>query len=77
MSIEHILGYIGCLRSDAINNRTAFANATLSESKSNTICVVGERPNHRCRDDLVSALHIFMLSSIISHAVNSAVNSVN
>ena len=53
MSIEHILGYIGWFCSDAMNNRTAFAKAEISEGRSSTSCAVVERPDRHCGDDLV------------------------
>ena len=46
MSIEHILGYIGWLWSDATNNRTAFAKAPKEWKQSVLIYVVVELPDH-------------------------------
>ena len=51
ISLEHILGYIGWLWSGAMNNHTSFAKAQMSESRSSTICVLVERPNHHCGNE--------------------------
>ena len=50
MSIERILGYIGWLWGDAMKNRTAFTKLP-NESRSSTIFVVVEQPDHHCGDD--------------------------
>ena len=53
MSIEHI--YLS--RLVVINEQyTAFAKAQMSGHRSDTICVVVERHDHHCGDDLVSKM---------------------
>ena len=48
MSIEHILEYIGWLRSYGINNCTTFAKAQMSEHRASTICMVVLLPDRHC-----------------------------
>ena len=55
MSIEHILGYTGWWRSDAMNSHLS-QKPNMTEYRHSTICVVIEWPDHHCGDDLVYVL---------------------
>ena len=63
---EHIWELIGWLCSDAMNNRTGFAQAPMSERRSSTVCAVVERPDHHYGDDLAILGEIFTVVNSIS-----------
>ena len=52
MSIKHVFGYIGWLRSDAMKNCLVSPRSQMSERISSPIYVVLERPDHYSGDDL-------------------------
>ena len=62
MSIEHILGYNAWLRSDAMNNHSLHLSPKpqISESRSSTIFMVVERPDHNCGDDFGPFMHMLV-----------------